>query len=82
MATRPTPSFEQHRPDLHHENKRVVFGIACPEGPVAGRSRAVLGRVPLPDRTDPTAALVLLSIRDGFYDYTPLHRPGSRTRWP
>jgi hypothetical protein len=36
VATRPTSSFELHRPDLHHENKRVVSGIACPAGTASG----------------------------------------------
>lgn len=36
VATRPTSSSEQHRPDLHHENKRVVSGIACPAGTASG----------------------------------------------
>ena len=61
------------RPNLANENKRIVFGIACPPGTARGTlSYSRWAEMPLPDRVQPAAAADLARRRDGFYDYDPL----------
>ena len=61
------------RPNLANENKRIVFGIACPPGTARGTlSYSRWAEMPLPDRVQPAAAADLALLRDGFYDYAPL----------
>jgi len=61
------------RPNLANENKRIVFGIACPPGTARGTlSYSRWAEMPLPDRVQPAAAADLALLRDGFYDYAAL----------
>ncbi len=64
--------MRQHPPALRNENKRVVFGIACPPGTARGTlSYSRWAEMALPATIDPTRAAGLLAVRDGFFDYQP-----------
>src|ERR1035437_1229674 len=64
--------MRQHPPVLRNENKRIVFGIACPPGTARGAlSYSRWAEMALPATIDPTRAAGLLAVRDGFFDYQP-----------
>jgi hypothetical protein len=66
----------QHPPVLRHENKQVLFAIACPAGTVhSGRLEYTRWpEIPLPHplALDPTRFDRLVEVRDGYYDYRPI----------
>jgi hypothetical protein len=68
--------MRQHPPVLLNENKKVIFGIACPDRTAAGHvSYSRWAEMPLPATADPAAAASLLEVRDGFFDYEPIAAP-------
>ena len=65
--------MRQHPPILRNENKRVVFGIACPPGTARGTvSYSCWAEMALPATVDPARAAGLLVVREGFFDYEPV----------
>jgi hypothetical protein len=77
--------MRQHPPVLRHENKQLVFAIACPAGTVhSGRieySRWPEILLPQPFEIDPVRAARAVVVRDGFYDYRPVLEPGAVVEW-
>jgi hypothetical protein len=77
--------MRRHPPVLRHENKRLLFTIACPAGTVhAGRleySRWPEIPLPLPREAVPGSAARLTMVRDGYYDYGPVLEPGVGVEW-
>jgi Poly (ADP-ribose) glycohydrolase (PARG), Macro domain fold len=73
----------QHPPVLRNENKRVLFDIASPTGTVHSGEVAYSrwSEFPLPDQIDPTGAARLVDVRDGYYDYQPVLKPGAAVEW-
>jgi len=72
----------QHPPALRNENKRIVFGIACPPGTARGMlSYSRWAEMPLPATVDPTRAAGLLMVRAGFYDYEPVAEARPAVEW-
>jgi hypothetical protein len=68
----------EHPPVLRNENKRIVFGIACPPG-CLHEGRLTYSRwepLPLPAHVSPAAAMERAESREGVYDYAP-SLPGS-----
>jgi hypothetical protein len=74
--------MRQHPPILRNENKRVVFGIACPPGTARGMlSYSRWAEMPLMATVDPARAADLLIVRDGFYDYEPVADAQPAVEW-
>jgi hypothetical protein len=73
-----------HPAVLRHENKRMLYEIACPVGAVhAGQleySRWPELPLPLP-RSTAADFVRLAAVRDGYYDYRPVLDPGSGVEW-
>ncbi|MFU8891769.1 MAG: hypothetical protein ACNA76_09020 [Anaerosomatales bacterium] len=75
--------FAEHPSRLAHPNKRAVFEIACPPGCVHS-GRIVYSRWPgagLPPEVDPEAALGILEVRPGVYDYEPVADLPGAAEW-
>ena len=74
--------MRQHPPALRNENKRVVFGIACPPGTARGTlSYSRWAEMALPATVEPTRAAGLLVTRDGFFDYEPVADAQPAVEW-
>jgi hypothetical protein len=77
--------MRRHPPVLRHENKQLVFAIACPSGTVhSGEleySRWPEIRLPQPFEIDSARAARMVVVRDGFYDYRPLLDSGAGVEW-
>jgi hypothetical protein len=77
--------MRQHPPVLRHENKQLLFAIACPVGTVhAGRleySRWPEIPLPPPRAVDPVGPACLVVVRNGYYDYRPILDPGVGVEW-
>jgi hypothetical protein len=74
--------MRQHPPLLRNENKRVVFGIACPPGTARGTlSYSRWAEMALPATVDPARAAGLLVVRDGFFDYEPVADAQPAVEW-
>src|SRR3954451_11599445 len=75
----------QHPPVLRHENKQLLFAIACPAGTVhSGRldySRWPEIALPLPLELDRARIDRLVEVRDGYYDYRPIFDTGVGVEW-
>ena len=72
----------QHPPVLRNENKRIVFGIACPPGTARGMlSYSRWAEMPLPATVDPACAADLLVVRDGFFDHEPVADAQPAVEW-
>src|SRR3954452_20853729 len=75
----------QHPPVLRHENKQLLFAIACPTGTVhSGRleyTRWPDMPLPLPLELDPGRLNALVLVRDGYYDYRPNLDTGVGVEW-
>jgi hypothetical protein len=75
----------QHPAVLRHENKQLLFAIACPTGTVhSGRleySRWPEIALPSPFEFDAGRLDRLVVIRDGYYDYQPDFDPGVGVEW-
>jgi hypothetical protein len=70
---------------LRHENKQVLFAIACPPGTVhsgqLGYSRWPDIPLPSPLELDPARIDRSVVVRDGFYDYRAILDPGVGVEW-
>jgi hypothetical protein len=68
--------MHQHAPRPKHDNKRLLFRISCPaDAKYAGALRySRWAEMPLPEVVRPAGA-AFFSVRDGFYDYTPVAEP-------
>ena len=77
--------MRRHRPVLRHENKQVLFAIACPADTAhVGQldySRWAEMPLPLPRVHHPASLDRLLVVRDGHYDYRPILDPGVGIEW-
>jgi len=74
--------MRRHPPILRNENKRIVFGIACPPGTARGMlSYSRWAEMPLPATVDAARAADLLAVRDGFFDYEPLADAQPAVEW-
>jgi hypothetical protein len=75
----------QHPAVLRHENKRLLYAIACPPGTVhSGRLEySRWPEIPLAARLelDPARLDRLLDVRDGYFDYRPVLDPGIGVEW-
>jgi hypothetical protein len=77
--------MRQHPPVLRHENKQLLFEIACPTGTVhCGRldySRWPEIPLPHPIALDPPRFDRQVVLRDGHFDYRPIFDPGVGVEW-
>jgi hypothetical protein len=77
--------MRRHRPVLRHENKQVLFAIACPAGSAHSAqleySRWAEIPLPLPRIDHPVSHERLVVVRDGHYDYRPILDPGVGVEW-
>jgi poly(ADP-ribose)glycohydrolase PARG len=75
----------QHPPVLRHENKQVLFAIACPAGAVhSGRLEYTRWpEIPLLDPLELDRARIdrLVEVRNGYYDYRPIFDTGVGVEW-
>src|SRR5438552_15719346 len=60
-----------HRPAWRHQNKSIVYEVACPRGSIHGGNLTYTRwqRALLPDDANPPAAADRVAPRAGFYDY-------------
>ncbi len=77
--------LDSTRPVLRHENKQLLFAIACPTGTVhSGRleySRWPEIALPHPLALDPVRLSLLVVVRDGYFDYGPTFDPAVGVEW-
>jgi len=75
----------QHPPVLRHQNKQVLFAIACPAGTVhSGRLEYTRWpEIPPPISLELDRARIdrLVEVRDGYYDYGPILGPEVGVEW-
>jgi hypothetical protein len=75
----------QHPSALRHDNKQLLYGLACPPGTIHG-GELVYSRwpeAPLPDPLGLERARFhdLVAVRDGYYDYREVLDPGAGVEW-
>ncbi|HTM58587.1 MAG TPA: hypothetical protein VL123_09255, partial [Candidatus Udaeobacter sp.] len=61
----------EHRPAWRHQNKGIVYDVACPSGAIHRGTLTYTRwqRAPLPENANPSAAADRVAPRAGFYDY-------------